>query len=70
MRDLKDWAKQIWILESLEDKKLIAKDMVDNFQFKTKANDFKVKIDNMKSKNKLDSFVGDIVLVGEGLGVK
>lgn len=69
IRDLKDWAKQVWMLPSLEDKKVIALDMVNNFQFRTKSADFINKINSSKSPNALDKLVGDIVLAGEGLAV-
>lgn len=70
IRNLKDWAKQVWMLSDLNDKKLIAKDMVDNFEFKSKSDEFKTKIDKCNSGDRLDKLVGDIVLAGEGLAVK
>jgi len=70
MRDLQDWAKQVWMLTTLEDKKVIALDMVNNFEFKAKANAFETQINKARSLDKLDMLVGNIVLAGEGLAAK
>jgi len=70
MKDLQDWAKQVWMLTTLEDKKLVALDMVANFEFKAKANAFETQINKTKSLDKLDMLVGNIVLAGEGLAAK
>ena len=36
MNDLEAQVKQVWMLTNLEDKKLIALDLVDNMEFKKK----------------------------------
>lgn len=43
MNDLEAWVKQVWMLPNIEDKKLVALDLVDNMEFKRKADAFRVK---------------------------
>lgn len=66
--DLQDWAKQVALLPSIEDKKLVALDIIDNFEFKSKVAKFKHLIENARTGDKIDQTVFDIVLASEGLG--
>lgn len=68
--NLQDWAKQVWMLPDLEDKKAIALDMIDNFAFKAKADKFRALVNKAKTGTSIDKLVGDIVLSGDGMGVK
>lgn len=67
MNDLEAWVKQIWMLPNIEDKKLVALDLVDNMEFKRKADAFRVKINAANSGTIIDKLVTDILLSGEGL---
>ena len=69
IKDLKEYAQQVWMLPILADKRLVALEMVNNFEFKAKANHF-ITLINKSSATKLDILVGDIILAGEGLSVK
>lgn len=70
IKDLTEWARQVWMLTDLADKKAIALDMVDNFEFKAKAAMFIQKIEKARSGGAIDKLVSDIALAGEGLAVK
>ena len=67
MNDLEAWVKQVWMLPMLEDKKLVALDLVDNMEFKKKAPEFKAKIIGARSGAVIDKLCTDILLSGEGL---
>ena len=67
MNDLEAWVKQVWMLPNIEDKKLVALDLVDNMEFKRKADAFKVKINSARSGEVIDKLCTDILLSGEGL---
>ena len=67
MNDLEAWVKQVWMLPALEDKKLIALDLVDNMEFKKKAGEFRAKIVSARNGAVIDKLCADILLSGEGL---
>jgi ribosomal protein S3 len=67
MNDLEAWVKQVWMLPNIEDKKLVALDLVDNMEFKRKADAFRVKINSARSGEVIDKLCTDILLSGEGL---
>lgn len=67
MNDLEAWVKQIWMLPNIEDKKLVALDLVDNMEFKRKADAFKAKINSARNGEVIDKLCTDILLSGEGL---
>ena len=70
MNDLEAWVKQVWSLPELEDKKLIALDMLNHMAFKKKIEDFKHKIYNARDGKIIDKLCTDILLSGEGLKVR
>ena len=70
MNDLESWGKQVWLLPELEDKKLIALDMLNHMAFKKKIEDFKYKIHNAIDGKIIDKLCTDILLSGEGLKVR
>ena len=70
MNDLESWVKQVWLLPELEDKKLIALDMLNHMVFKKKIEDFKHKIYNTRDGKIIDKLCTDILLSGEGLKVR
>lgn len=70
MNDLESWVKQVWMLPNLEDKKLVALDMLNNMAFKKKIDEFKAKIYNAKTGAVVDKLCTAILLSGEGLKVK
>lgn len=67
MNDLEAWVKQIWVLPNIEDKKLVALDLVDNMEFKRKADAFRIKINSARNGEVIDKLCTDILLSGEGL---
>lgn len=67
MNELEAWVKQIWMLPNIEDKKLVALDLVDNMEFKRKADAFRVKINSARNGEVIDKLCTDILLSGEGL---
>lgn len=67
MNDLESWVKQVWMLPEIEDKKLIALDLVNNMEFKRKSDAFKAKINSARSGEIIDKLCTDILLSGEGL---
>ena len=70
VKPLKDYAQQVWMLKTLEDKKLVALEMINQFDHKKKSLIFKKNISECLSVNKLDEMVSNIMLTGMGLGVK
>ena len=67
INDLEAQVKQVWVLPNIEDKKLVALDLVDNMEFKRKADAFKVKIKSARNSEVIDKLCTDILLSGEGL---
>lgn len=67
MNDISSWVKQVWMLTSIEDKRLIALDMLNAMEFKKKNEQFRVKIINAKTGAVIDKLCADILLSGEGL---
>lgn len=67
---LQDYAKQVWMLPEIEDKKLILKDMVMQFTFKKKQTQFLVLIESIVECSKLDKLASDITLAGAGLKIR
>ena len=55
------------MLTNLEDKKLIALDLVDNMEFKKKAGEFRAKIASVRNGAVIDKLCADILLSAEGL---
>lgn len=68
-KDMSDYVRQIWMLDSLEDKKLIALDMLDNLDFKGRNSTYKVQIEKMYNPTQLDRFVSNLSMAGEGLRI-
>lgn len=64
INDLESWVKQIWLLPSIEDKRLVALDMLDNMEFKGKIDVFKNKIVTARTGNIIDKLCTDILLSG------
>lgn len=48
MNDLESWVKQVWMLPNLEDKKLVALDMLNHMAFKKKLMNLKLKFIMLK----------------------
>lgn len=63
MNTLQDYAKQVWLLSTVEDKKLVLKEMVMNFSFKRKQAAFLQSITNLNSVVQLDQLAANIILV-------
>ncbi len=70
INDLENWVKQIWLLPNIEDKRLVALDMLENMEFKKKIDIFTVKIKNARSGLIIDKLCTDILLSGENLNVR
>ena len=67
INDLEAWVKQVRMLPNIEDKKLVALDLVDNMEFKRKADAFKIKINSARNGEVIDKLCTDILLSSEGL---
>ena len=67
INDLESWVKQVWLLPSIEDKRLVALDMLENMEFKGKIDIFRNKIKTARTSNIIDKLCTDILLSGEGL---
>lgn len=70
INDLESWVKQIWLLPNIEDKRLVALDMLENMEFKKKIDIFRVKITTARSGLIIDKLCTDILLSGENLKVR
>lgn len=67
-KPLTEWAQQVWMLSELEDKKLVACAMVDEFDHKNKIGYFKNQIQACYNGTQIDQIVTNIMLFGSGLG--
>jgi phosphatidylserine/phosphatidylglycerophosphate/cardiolipin synthase-like enzyme len=69
MELLQEYAKQVWMLSSIEDKKLVAHEMIDAMLFKKQQGKFRILLDRMNCTTKIDELVANITLVGSDLKV-
>lgn len=67
MKTLEQHAKQVWMLPTIEDKKLILMDMVNNFDHKKNIDKFIALITKTNTAKKLDELAANIMLTGSGL---
>ncbi len=70
MNDLSLHLQQVWMLTTLEDKKLVALDLVNNMQFKGNADSFIHAINTSTTTTRIDTLCTDLVMAGEGFGAK
>lgn len=70
MNNLELHLQQVWLLPDLEDKRLVALDLVNNMEFKGKADQFIVKIKECVKPEKIDEICTNLVLAGEGFGFR
>lgn len=66
--DLELHLKQVWMLPNINDKRLVALDLVNNMQFKGKADSFISAINKARTAAKIDEICTNIVMAGEGFG--
>ena len=69
MRLLKDYAQQVWMLTDLADKKLVALEMINEFEYKGKQAVFKVQLERMRTTTKVDEFAANLALIGSDMKV-
>jgi len=62
-------AQAVWAEKDLEKKKAKAAGFINNMAFKDKVAANLRKLEAMNNVNKIDKFIGDIQLKGEGQGV-
>lgn len=59
----------VWATSSVEEKKVLLGQMVDQFEFPKKADKFRNLINRTTINHRLDKLATDIMLVGHGEGV-
>lgn len=69
MKSFTEKVQLVWVAPTLEQKKELLLDIVENFQYKDKQEQFRHKVHSIKTKYKADKLASDIALRGEGLNV-
>ena len=69
MKSFTEKAQAVWGVTSLAEKKALLLDIVEDFQHKDKQEQFRYKVNSIKSTFAADKLAGDLALRGEGLQV-
>lgn len=62
MKNFEQLAQQIWSVSSLDEKKQLLGEMVNQFQYKAKQEEFRRKVSVLSSNRKADKLASDIML--------
>lgn len=69
MKSFTEKAQSVWGEQTLASKQILLLNMVNDFQHKNKQDQFRRKINSLKSNTAADKLAGDLALRGEGLQV-
>lgn len=62
MNNFSDLAQQVWVTSTLEGKKAILLQMIDQFKFKAKVDQFKRKVQSITRTSQCDKMASDLAL--------
>lgn len=68
-RQFDELSQAVWAAQSVEEKKALLNEMVDQFKFKEKQLKWRRKIEMENRPNRLDKMAADLMLVGHGEAV-
>jgi len=69
MKSFTEKAQAVWGVPTLTEKKILLMNMVNDFQYQDKQDQFRRKVNAIKSIREADKLAGDLALRGEGLQV-
>jgi len=69
MKSFTEKAQAVWGVPTLAEKKILLMNMVNDFQYQDKQDQFRRKVNAIKSIREADKLAGDLALRGEGLQV-
>ena len=69
MKSFTEKAQAVWGTDTLTSKKILLLNMVNDFQYQDKQDQFRRKINAITSTREADKLAGDLALRGEGLQV-